>query len=225
MGGITTLLDKLRKYGHFLFLLYYIVIYHLYKYTETINAVPKYVISSKIDYYIPFVKEMVVPYLFWYIYILMAIIYFGFKSKEDYYRLISFMFVGMTACYFIYMIYPNGQNLRPVIQSNDFFSNLIKNIYLNDTPTNTAPSIHVLDSLAVHFSIIKSNEFKDNKIMRSVSFVIMSLIIASTVMIKQHSIIDIIYGIALSFILYFVIYEIDIIGIIKSKKYASEYID
>jgi membrane-associated phospholipid phosphatase len=45
------------------------------------------------------------------------------------------------------------------------------------------------------------------------SFITMILIIMSTVMLKQHSILDVIYGIILSTVLYLAIYKFDMIKI------------
>lgn len=210
-------MTKLKENKHFLVLSYYIVILFLYKYTEKVTK-PEYIMYSKLDNYIPFVKEMVVPYLFWYIYIVIALVYLGFNSKDDFYKLTGFMFIGMTLCFFIYLLFPNGQNLRPSIVENDFFSNLIKNIYISDTPTNSAPSMHVLDSIAVHLAITRCNKLKNKRYIKYTSAIIMGLIIASTVMIKQHSIIDVIYGIILSLIIYLVIYKVKVREIFKIKK-------
>lgn len=179
---------------------------------------PKYFMHSILDNYIPFIKEMVIPYLFWYIYIIIALIYFGLTSKEDFYKLSTFMFVGMTICFFLYMIFPNGQNLRPFISGNDIFSNLIKYIYITDTPTNSAPSMHVLDSIAVHSSVISCESFKNRKWIRFSSLITMLLIIASTVMIKQHSIIDVVYGIILSLVIFLFIYKVNILEYLNYKK-------
>lgn len=211
------LMTRLKENKHFLILSYYLVIFLLYNYTEKVVK-PEYIMYSKLDDYIPFVKEMVIPYLFWYMYIIIALIYLGFNSKEDFYKLSGFMFVGMTICFFLYLLFPNGQNLRPTILENDFFSNIIKSIYASDTPTNCAPSMHVLDSIAVHAAVVKCKKLKNKKIIKRISAIIMVLIIASTVMIKQHSIIDVLYGTMLSLIIYWAIYKVKVQEYFSSKK-------
>ncbi len=173
---------------------------------------------SNLDNYIPFVKGMVIPYLLWYIYIVIPLIYLGFHSKDDFYKLSFFMFTGMTICFLIYLIFPNGQNLRPVINSQDLLSKIIKSIYIKDTPTNSAPSMHVLNSIAVHMAIIKCDKFKNNKWLCIISNCIMISIIASTVMIKQHSILDVMYGIILSIVLYWLIYEVNVLKLFSLER-------
>lgn len=203
--------EKFEQYKHFSILSYYIVIGILYIVYEKIT-VPKYFMYSKLDDYIPFVKEMIIPYLFWYIYIIIALVYLGLTSKKDFYDLAAFMFIGMTICFIIYAIFPNGQNLRPVIHEKDFFSRLVAYVYMTDTPTNSAPSMHTLDSIAVHIALVKSEALKKRYVIHGLSFITMILILLSTVMLKQHSILDVIYGIALSLVLYIVIYRFNLVG-------------
>lgn len=135
-------------------------------------------------------------------------IYLGIVSKRDYYRLFLFMFIGMSICYTVYTVLPNGQNLRPVIVDNDIFSSTIRKIYANDTPTNVAPSIHVLNSIAIHVGLTGYKPFKERRILRVASLVCMVTICASTVLIKQHSILDVMWAIILASILYICIYMI-----------------
>ncbi len=194
-----------EQYRHFLLLILFRILYIWFIYCEK-TVVPKYIMFSPIDLKIPFVKEFVVPYLFWYIYMAFGFIYLGFVSKKDYYRLFLFIFIGMVICYTVYTVLPNGQNLRPVITADDIFSKAIKNIYEKDTPTNVAPSIHVLNSIAIHIALIRYEPFKENRILRFTSLGIMLFICASTVLIKQHSVLDVIWAIVLSGVLYFSIY-------------------
>lgn len=197
-----------NRYKHFYILSYYIVIYLLY---TTLNKiiVPKYFMHSFIDDYIPFVKEMIVPYLYWYVYILASLIYLGFTNKRSFYKLAIFMFAGMTISFIIYAIFPNGQNLRPVIGGKDIFSRMVQNIYLEDNPTNSAPSMHVINAIAVHLAIINDKRLSKISWVKVSSFISAIFIIASTVMVKQHSIIDVFGGILLSFVLYVVIYNFE----------------
>jgi len=161
---------------------------------------------SPIDSYIPFIKEFVIPYLFWFVYMALGFIYLGLVSKKDYYRLCIFIFGGMCVCYTIYMIFPSAQNLRPIITEDDVFSQMIKHIYATDTNTNVAPSIHVFNSIAVHVALVNYPGFNKKKFWKNASFITMILICLSTVFIKQHSIKDAIWAGALAFVFYIIIY-------------------
>lgn len=207
-----------NEYKHFLLLSLYGLLYIWFYYLEK-TVVPEYDMFSPMDTKIPFIKEFVIPYLFWYIYMAFGFIYLGIVSKKDYYRLFLFMFFGMVICYAIYGIFPNGQSLRPVITENDIFSRIMKGIYAADTPTNVAPSIHVLNSIAVHVGLIGYEPFKKNIGLRITSFILMVIISASTVLVKQHSILDGLWAIALSIVLYVAIYLVP--DLIAERKKAA----
>lgn len=216
------LLKKLwREYKHFLLLSLYGLLYIWFYYLEK-TVVPKYYMFSPIDLKIPFIKEFVIPYLFWYIYMAFGFIYLGIVSKKDYYRLFLFMFFGMATCYAVYGIFPNGQNLRPLITDTDVFSRIMRNIYATDTPTNVAPSIHVLNSIAIHIGLMGYKPFRENWGLRTTSFILMVTISASTVFVKQHSILDGIWSIALSVVLYVAIYLVPDLIKERERVYKKE---
>ncbi|MBM7582036.1 hypothetical protein JOD02_000873 [Caldicoprobacter guelmensis] len=169
---------------------------------------PKYFMYSMLDNYIPFIKYFVVPYLFWFIYMGLGFLYLAVVSKKDFYRLCIYMFGGMYLCYVLYLLFPNGQNLRPIITDNDIFSRIIKHIYATDTPTNVAPSIHVFNSIAVHVSLVNCPQFREKRWMKLASFICMTTISASTVLIKQHSIKDVMWSILLAMAFYVAIYQV-----------------
>ncbi|WP_461204661.1 phosphatase PAP2 family protein [Clostridium sp. DL1XJH146] len=200
-----------NNYKHFYILSYYCFILLLYK-TFNREIVPEHFMYSYLDDYIPFVKEMIIPYLYWYIYIAVTLIYLGFKNKNNFYNLAIFMFAGMTFSFIIYAIFPNGQNLRPIIQENDIFSRVVQGIYNGDKPTNSAPSMHVINTLAVYVAIKNDEALSEINWVRIGSFISMILIILSTMMVKQHSILDVFAGMIVSVVLYLLIYKLDIIN-------------
>jgi membrane-associated phospholipid phosphatase len=217
-------MDTIKKfalrYKHFLWLLLFIPNQMLFWELEK-NVKPVYYMFSRIDNYIPFVKEFIIPYLFWYVYFMGAFIYLGFASKKDFMRLFMFIFSGMTISCIIYMLFPNAQSLRPVIaETTDPFLRLIKNIYTVDTPTNVAPSMHVLNSIAVHSVLVNCELFKKNWWVKITSFICMVSISASTVLIKQHSIEDVAWACILSAALYISIYVIP--KVVDSRKSIVE---
>lgn len=213
-------MEMIRKFikenKHLYLILYYFVIYGLYKIFNN-TLVPEYYMHSFIDDYIPFVKQMVIPYTLWYFYIIFALIYFGFFESQSFIDLCMFMFMGMTICFIIFAMFPNGQNLRPNIEVTDFFTRTINKIYIADNPTNSLPSMHVLNAIAVHCAVIKSKKLSKVKWIAPISLVLMILISASTVFVKQHSILDAFAGAILAFTMYVLIYKLNIAHNIKEK--------
>ena len=64
-------------------------------------------------------------------------------DRKQYYYLCAVMFTGMTLCLGLYLIFPNGLDLRVEITRQNIFADLVPLIQAVDTPTNVCPSIHV----------------------------------------------------------------------------------
>lgn len=104
-------------------------------------------------------------------------------------------------------LYPNGHNLRPYyFTHHNMFTALCEWLYSTDTPTNLFPSIHVYNSLGIHFAVMHSSYFKDKKHVQHASLVLCVLIILSTMFIKQHSVFDVSTAFMLAFVMYNVVY-------------------
>jgi membrane-associated phospholipid phosphatase len=83
---------------------------------------------------------------------------------------------------------------------------LVAAIYAADTPTNVLPSMHVVGCLGVMAAVFDGEDFAHRG---RWFFVLWGVAIcASTVFVKQHSILDVIAGIAFSVILYLLIYVV-----------------
>ena len=129
---------------------------------------------------------------------------------QDYYKLCIFLFVGMTVFLVASTVYPNGHCLRPrVFERDNIFIDMVKALYLVDTPTNLFPSIHVYNSIGVHFAIMQSERLKEKKWLRRGSFVLMASIIAATMFLKQHSVFDVITGCIMAVVMYTLVYGAD----------------
>lgn len=200
----------ITKYKHG-WLMSYLFLYLVWFFTlENRGWVPMKTIHTELDNLIPFNEFFFIPYAIWFIYIPAVVLFFFFTSKEDYYKTCAFLFIGMTICLIIYTVWPTRQNLRPVAFARDnIFVHIIKHLYMFDTPTNVCPSIHVFNSIGAHLAIRQSARFKNNKIVRTVSFLIATSICLSTVFLKQHSVVDGLYAIVLACIMYVFVYYID----------------
>lgn len=203
-----TLLTYLIQYKHALILPLYGIFYlFFFALAEQKVTTQFHVIEAKIDRMIPFVECFVIPYIIWFPYIAATVIAFVFINKNDYYKLCINLCVGMTLFLIISFIYPNGHLLRPTtFPRYNIFTDIISTLYKSDTSTNILPSIHCYNSIVVFFAIWKSEFFKKYPIIIIASFILSTLIVLSTVFIKQHSIWDMISAFALSFIMYLLVY-------------------
>lgn len=200
--------EKLKNYRHGLLLLYFPFYLAAFAYLEKRVPDNLHIINCAIDQYIPFVEIFVIPYLLWFAYIAVAGIYFFFKEKESFCKLMYVGMIGMTIFIIVSYLYPNGLELRPETFARDnIFVELTKMIYSMDTPTNVLPSIHVFNSMAVYFAVKNSPRLKENKAARVGSFLMTFSIILSTMFLKQHSVVDVLTALILSCLSYEFIYN------------------
>jgi membrane-associated phospholipid phosphatase len=83
---------------------------------------------------------------------------------------------------------------------------MLSNIYRMDTATNVFPSIHVFNSVGALIAINKSEKLHPIKWLQGFVLVLTVLICLSTVFLKQHSVLDVIGGLGLNIIMYFIVY-------------------
>ena len=109
----------LKKYKHawvFLYIFIYMPWFLLLEKHVTTNY---HVIQTQFDMWIPFVEYFIIPYLMWFAFIAAAFVYFFFTDVPGFYKMAKFMFTGMTIFLIISTIFPNGQDLRPVVFERD----------------------------------------------------------------------------------------------------------
>ena len=190
--NMSSLKKLIKKYGHIWIMAYFAIYLPWFLYLEKHVTTRYHVMHSVVDDWIPFNEYFIIPYFLWFAYIAAVILWFFFTNKEDYYRVCILLFTGMTLSLLICTLFPNGTDFRPYVDpEKNIFAKAVSLLYATDTCTNVFPSIHVYNSVAVHIGIIRSEQFKNNRIVRLISGVLMVSICMSTVFLKQHSIIDV----------------------------------
>lgn len=162
-----------------------------------------YNLALDIDKNIPFVKEFIIPYIVWYPYIFMFLVYICIKNKDVYYRTLLSLNLGLVVCYIIFFFFQTGVS-RPILTETDRVTNLVRMIYNHDKPYNCFPSVHVITTYIVMKGI---NVVSKNKFILFFCNIIGILIIISTQFVKQHVILDLIVAIALGKIIFGVAIE------------------
>ncbi|MCD8019229.1 MAG: phosphatase PAP2 family protein [Clostridiales bacterium] len=200
--------DKWDRFKHILLLLYFPFYLAVFGYLEDRSTRVIHIISCPLDEYIPFLPVFIIPYLFWFVYLLFAGLYLLFFEKEVFSRMMYFGIIGMTIFLVVSWLWPNGLDIRPtVLTGNDIFVRLTKYVYSVDTSTNVLPSIHVFNSVGACIALRESNLAKKHPSVRHISFVASALIILSTMFVKQHSVVDVMAGLVLSYITYDLVYN------------------
>lgn len=192
-----------KKYKNIKYLSIFFVIYMLgFLLLEKRISKNTIMTSTLIDQYIPFNEYFVIAYLLWFVFMALGFAYFVFIDQEGFKRTGFYLFTGMMISLLIYMIFPNGQDLRVELNNENVFQILVSFIYSIDSPTNVCPSIHVYNSIMMTVSLMKSENLINYKILLFFVVVLAGLICISTVLIKQHTFIDIIAVIMLAGIIY-----------------------
>ena len=199
---MKTVKHLFHEYGHGLWMVTYMIFYMAsFFILENASHRHYHVIHSWIDDQIPFCEYFIIPYLAWFLYLVVGVCWFIFKAKDrtEYYQLVSVLTIGMTIFLIVSCVYPNKQDLRPeVFANNNMFTQLVKHLYATDTPTNVLPSIHVFNSLAMFYAINGSRQLKKYRVVRIGSGILTVSIVLSTMFLKQHSVVDVSLGILMS---------------------------
>lgn len=150
-----------------------------------------HVVSCRLDDCIPFVEYFVIPYVFWYVYLIGMHVYTLLYDVDVFRKLMKFIMITYTVTLVIYLLWPSCQMLRPsAFERDNVFTQFMADFYKFDTNTNVCPSLHVVGSLAVCFTSWHCRGLS-GKICRTGFNMAAILISVSTVFLKQHSVIDV----------------------------------
>ena len=185
------------------FMLYYGWFYLCFFFTlENSVGAPDLVLHCRLDDLIPFCKYAVIPYLLWFVWVGGTLLFFLRRApREEFWRLCLPLFVGMTLALVFCAVVPNGVHLRPrYVPGNDPCAVLVRLLYRADTATNTFPSIHVFNAVTLDMAYQRSACFADrrHRAVRVGARVLDIAIILSTLLLKQHSVLDAIAGLVLA---------------------------
>ena len=173
------------------------------------------ILSTTLDEWIPFVPAFIVPYILWYAFILGYLFYFWFKDVHTFLKTLGIIVIGELICFVIYFYFQTTVP-RPELAENGLFVDLVRMIYSHDQPYNAFPSIHVLTTFAI---ILGNFNIRDKHLFHSVFVPIMgSLIILSTLFVKQHFVLDMVSSIFLTVFIYGMMFELYGVSAKKSKQ-------
>ena len=152
-----------------------------------------------LDDAIPFCEYFLIPYLFWFVYLIGTLAYTLFCDRDGFRRMMYFVIFTYSITILIYLLFPTCQHLRPsVFDRDNVFTRFVAYFYQFDTDTNVCPSLHVIGSFAACFALWNTERFS-LKGWRAVNVLCCVLICVSTVFMKQHSVLDVAAALPLCF--------------------------
>lgn len=148
-----------------------------------------YDLSCKLDEMIPFASVFVIPYVCAYLQWIIGFVMIANVGKEHCLYIFGGEIIAKLIIGVIYIAFPTTI-MRPMIEANDIFSNMVALIYRVDPPTSLFPSIHCLESWICLRGCIRQDFF--GKKYKFIMALMTISVFLSTVLIKQHVIWDVI---------------------------------
>ena len=129
------------EFSHVWLLLFWPVFGLGFSYVERFYPVAHYIeMHCALDDLIPFNEWFLIPYLFWFVYLIGAVAYTFFFDVPGFRRMMRFVMITYSATLLIYFLFPTCQMLRPeVFPRDNVLTRFIAGFYVFDTNTNVCP--------------------------------------------------------------------------------------
>lgn len=178
------------QFRHLLLLSGWIVYLLMFFLTEKLIPVEKcHPVWCKLDDVIPFNELFVIPYVGWYLLIVVSLGYLLLYNVENFKGLQTFIMVTQAIAIVVYIVWPSRQDLRPAeFPRENVLTWIMGLIYSADTNTGVCPSLHVAFSLGIASAWLKEKSAAWYVKLFVVVFVI--LVCLSVSFTKQHSVVD-----------------------------------
>ena len=206
------------KYMYLPFALAVLVHFSSYFLTKlvTTNSI-HYDLSLYIDECIPFLPFFIIFYVLAYAQWIFSYIYHCSESQESCYQLITSDLLSKTICIICFLLLPTTI-IRPEIYGSGFFEKLTRLIFSIDSPVNLFPSMHCIMSWFCFRSSLSIR--KPSFVYSAIQFILSLLIFASTVFVKQHFFIDVVFGIAVAEVCWFVTKHFSLWRVFKRREHT-----
>ena len=184
---------------HLWYQLYWVLYLVWFFWLDNAITEPKYIIRSRLDGCIPFNEWFVFPYCSWFLLLAGVTAALWWCDTASYDRLCLTMFSGMTFCLIVYMVFPNGLDIRPaaeMVGRDNLAMRIMQLLWKADASVNVCPSIHCQSSLCMALAFNHSKLAQDKPRWKAVAWMWAALICISTLFTKQHSIVDVVCGLA-----------------------------
>lgn len=211
MKKIIEMLKKIPKWGWVMGVVYFAAQYGIYRLANWLSVVlgtVSWAIEPKIpfiDNLFPVIPVFAVPYLYSYIFWLMAPAVVSITKKRHFINYICGLTLAYAIGFLIFLFLPTymdrvAEGLTEYMNRPGIFYGMLNSIYAADgmeRAFNLFPSYHCLISAYCYLGVRNQPEIP--KSFRVYSFIMFALIVLSTLFTKQHYILDCIGGIAIAY--------------------------
>lgn len=178
------------QYSHLKYLSGWVAYLIMFFLTERlIPAEACHSVHCGLDDIIPFCEVFVIPYVFWYVLIVITLVYFARYNPDGFKRFMTFIIVTQAVAIAVYILFPSRQDLRPAaFERDNALTQLVGFLYSVDTNTGVCPSLHAAYSLGLVSAWLKERHI--SKAWKAFVVISAILICLSILFIKQHSAVD-----------------------------------
>ncbi len=177
------------------FLLYMILFVHL----EIRPHKKVHLVSTRADEKIPHVPQAIYPYLSWFPFVAVCV-FLAIRnlSDEDYEKALAVLSSGMNVFILLAYVWPTGLDLREGITYNTqrLSGRLMKFVQTVDTSQSVFPSMHAYVAMVMQGSLEMQSQVLPAWAVWIGRILSVSILI-STVLTKQHSVLDVVGAAAL----------------------------
>lgn len=134
------MIERLKKnhlWAYTLVLPVYLICFYTVEYFVTENY---HVMYMPLDDKIPFCEWFSLPYILWMPMLIAAALYLLYNDTAGYKLYMTYVGISFLSTLLIYVIYPNGQELRVTTFENpNLLTDFVQYLYSCDTNTNVCP--------------------------------------------------------------------------------------
>ena len=163
----------LRARPHLWYQLYWVLYLIWFFWLDLTVTDPNYIIHSPLDDFIPFNEWFIFPYGSWFFLLAGVTALLWWFDTASYDKLCLMMFSGMTFCLILYMVLPNGLDIRPTVEEvgrSNIAMTLMQLIWKADASVNVCPSIHCQSSACMAIAFSGSTLAKDRPWLKVLAF-------------------------------------------------------
>lgn len=201
-------IGTVENYRHLWMLSIWVIYLALYFIMERVVVDEYWVSHIPLDDKIPFCEYFIVPYCLWHPLLVIFTAYLAFYDAQNFKKFMAVIGIGFITTSIFCLAFPNGQNLRPAsFAQENFFTRWVQLIYKADTNTNVLPSMHVIGCGAMICACFHTESLKKRHLQWWM-LALGTLISASTVFVKQHSMLDVLVAIPYTALIAVLVYDV-----------------
>lgn len=117
------------------------------------------------------------------------------RGQERWYRFFAAYMLGSVAAFLTFLFFPTTMT-RPEVTGEGFGSWVVRLVYASDNPLNLAPSLHCMSSWLCAVGLHSERRIPWGY--RAFSYVFALAVCASTLLVRQHCLVDVVTGVALA---------------------------